>query len=153
MIETLRSSKIILIPQRSKVPEAGSPLRSWSLQNCHYHLLLTSQIISSQNKSFLTHDKNRMRKCFSNVSLPSSDLLHIKRISHHEPLKTVVFLMRLLFLPSLPFSHLCSHPCDDCGWQFWVSQVTVPFFTVWQAVRKSEGWFDLRFLQWRQYKG
>ena len=118
VIETLRSSKINLIPQRSQVPEAGSPLRSWSLQNCHYCLLLTSQIISSQNKSFLTHDKNRMRKCFSNVSLPSSDLLHIKRISHHEPMKTVVFLMRLLFLPSLPFFHLCTHPCDDCGWQF-----------------------------------
>lgn len=50
-----------------------------------------------------------MRKSFSNTSLPSSDLLHIKWIGHHEPLKTVVFLMRLLFLPSLPFFLTSAH--------------------------------------------
>ena len=50
-----------------------------------------------------------MRKCFSNMSLPSSDLLHITRIRDHEPLKTAVFLMRLLFLPSLPLFLTSAH--------------------------------------------
>lgn len=64
VIETLRSSKINLIPQRSKVLDAGSPFRSWSLPNCHYCLLLTSQIISSQNKSFPTHNETEWENAF-----------------------------------------------------------------------------------------